>query len=86
MSAEITPGVLLAITADAVGLLEEAFFLRQNGEYAPGGKENWRDWERKAEVFLRAWVAERTAVQRHADHDPSLTCRPAGHGLCEVLP
>jgi hypothetical protein len=23
---------------------------------------------------------------RHADHDPSLTCRPAlGYGLCEVL-
>jgi hypothetical protein len=25
-------------------------------------------------------------VRRHADHDPSLTCRPAlGYGLCEVL-
>jgi hypothetical protein len=25
-------------------------------------------------------------VQRHADHDPSLICRPAlGYGLCEVL-
>jgi hypothetical protein len=25
-------------------------------------------------------------VRRHADHDPSLICRPAfGYGLCEVL-
>lgn len=25
-------------------------------------------------------------LTRHADHDPSLTCRPAlGYGLCEVL-
>ena len=25
-------------------------------------------------------------VTRHADHDPSLICRPAlGYGLCEVL-
>jgi hypothetical protein len=25
-------------------------------------------------------------LRRHADHDPSLTCRPAlGYGLCEVL-
>lgn len=23
---------------------------------------------------------------RHADHDPGLICRPAGHGLCELLP
>ena len=25
-------------------------------------------------------------VTRHADHDPLLICRPAGFGLCEVLP
>lgn len=26
-------------------------------------------------------------LTRHADHDPSLICRPAlGYGLCEVLP
>jgi hypothetical protein len=26
-------------------------------------------------------------LRRHADHDPSLICRPAlGYGLCEVLP
>ena len=25
-------------------------------------------------------------LRRHADHDPSLVCRPAlGYGLCEVL-
>ncbi len=29
---------------------------------------------------------EPVSLARHADHDPSLTCRPAlGYGLCEVL-
>lgn len=37
----------------AVALLEEALFLRMNGEYAPGGNENWHDWDSKAETFLR---------------------------------
>jgi len=40
--------------AAALRLLEEALFLRANGEYAPGGNENWHDWDRKAEVFLRS--------------------------------
>jgi hypothetical protein len=36
-------------------LLEEAFFLRQYGERPPGGgNENWHDWERRAEAFLRS--------------------------------
>lgn len=39
--------------APAVLLLEEALFLRQNGAHAPGGRENWQDWDRKAETFLR---------------------------------
>lgn len=39
--------------APAVRLVEEALFLRQNGEYAPGGQENWHDWDLKAETFLR---------------------------------
>ena len=38
----------------AVALLEEALFLRANGEYAPGGNENWHDWDLKAETFLRS--------------------------------
>jgi hypothetical protein len=25
-------------------------------------------------------------LRRHGDHDPALICRPAGYGLCEVLP
>jgi hypothetical protein len=25
-------------------------------------------------------------IERHADHDPSLICRPAGFGLCELAP
>ncbi len=37
----------------AVALLEEALHLRMNGEYAPGGSENWHDWDSKAERFLR---------------------------------
>jgi hypothetical protein len=42
-----------AYRTPAVRLLEEALFLRQNGEYAPGGRENWHDWDREAETFLR---------------------------------
>lgn len=37
----------------AIALLEEALFLRMNGEYAPGHTENWHDWDRNAETFLR---------------------------------
>lgn len=37
----------------AVQLLEEALFIRVNGERASGGQENWRDWDRRAETFLR---------------------------------
>ena len=25
-------------------------------------------------------------IVRHADHDPGIACRPAGHGLCEPAP
>jgi hypothetical protein len=39
--------------ARAVMLLREALHLRMNGERAPGGNENWRDWDRKAERFLQ---------------------------------
>lgn len=42
-----------AYRTPAVRLLEEALHLRVNGEYAPGGRENWRDWERAAESLLR---------------------------------
>ena len=43
----------------AIRLLEEALFLRMNGERPPGAPhdnpeaETWRDWDRKAEAFLR---------------------------------
>jgi len=31
-------------------------------------------------------AAPEPVLRRHADHDPSLICRPAlGYGLCEVL-
>ena len=44
---------------EAIALLEQALFLRMNGERPPGAPrgdpaaETWRDWERRAEVFLR---------------------------------
>lgn len=37
----------------AIDLLTEALFLRHNGEDAPGGDENWRDWELATEAYLR---------------------------------
>lgn len=31
--------------------------------------------------------ADRPPLRRHAEHDPSLVCRPAfGYGLCELVP
>jgi hypothetical protein len=46
--------VLAAREQEAVRLVEEAIHLRMHGERAPGGTENWRDWERAAEVFMRS--------------------------------
>jgi hypothetical protein len=40
----------------ALILLREAFHIRQNGQCAPGGNENWRDWERKTETYLRSLI------------------------------
>ena len=37
----------------AIHLLEEALHLLTNGEYAPGGYENWPNWIAEAEAFLR---------------------------------
>jgi hypothetical protein len=42
-----------AYKSPAVRLLEEALHLRMNGERAPGGNETWRDWDLRAETFLR---------------------------------
>jgi hypothetical protein len=41
-------------TSPLTRLAEEALFLRQNGERPPGGNENWRDWEARAETLLRS--------------------------------
>ena len=44
-----------AYKTPAVALLEDALFLRMNGERPPGHSEaTWRKWEREAEVFLRS--------------------------------
>jgi hypothetical protein len=52
-----------AVTAEdeatAICLLEEALHLRRDGERAPGGNENWPDWERKTERFLLEQRIER---------------------------
>ena len=46
-------------TAEAIKLLEDALFLRMNGERPPGAPpqdpvaETWADWERRTETFLR---------------------------------
>ena len=42
------------MTATAEELVREALHLRQYGEYAPGGTENWRDWDRKATEWAYA--------------------------------
>ena len=41
----------------------------------------------EALASLRASLSgdERAAVQRHAEHDAGLVCRPAGNGLCIPL-
>ena len=33
---------------------------------------------------LKSGRLRRVDIRRHADHDPSLICRPAGYGLCEL--
>jgi hypothetical protein len=40
--------------SEAIKLLEYALHLRMYGERAPGGNETWAQWDRDAEVFLRA--------------------------------
>jgi hypothetical protein len=40
-------------TAPLTRLAEDALFMRQHGERAPGGSETWRDWDFRAEALLR---------------------------------
>lgn len=40
--------------AKGLVLLEYAMHLRMYGEKAPGGNENWRDWDFITEEYLRA--------------------------------
>lgn len=51
----------------AIRLLQDAFFLRQNGENAPGGTETWREWDGRCEAFLRSLLP----AQRHGLPDPA---------------
>lgn len=44
--------------SETIELLEEALHLRMNGEYAPGGRENWPDWERKTVDLLHRLIEE----------------------------
>lgn len=50
-----------------IALLEEALHLRMNGEYAPGGNENWHDWDLRAEVFLRGLLPPEAGDPATAD-------------------
>lgn len=43
-----------------VALLKEAMHLRMNGEYAPGGRENWPDWDAKTEAYLMSLLPAET--------------------------
>jgi hypothetical protein len=49
--------ILASREQEAVRLLEEALHIRTNGERAPGGTENWHDWDRQAEASLRSLSA-----------------------------
>lgn len=40
-------------TGEARRLLEYAQHLRMYGEYAPGGQENWHQWDRDVASYLR---------------------------------
>ena len=67
----------------AIRLLEEALHLRMNGERAPGGNENWREWERRAETFLRSQLTQAGANPHCPEcgfgmpaHRPSCPLRP----------
>src|ERR1700733_12680576 len=51
--------------ATARRLLEQALFLRMNGERAPGGNETWAEWDRHAEEFLRSLPVRRNDGPRH---------------------
>ena len=46
--------------------------------------------KRAEERDVAKGIAEETGgepvIVRHADHDPEIACRPAGHGLCEPAP
>lgn len=46
---------------EAIALLVEALHLRMHGEFAPGGSENWHDWEGRAEGFLRGLLDDTTS-------------------------
>jgi hypothetical protein len=45
--------------AEAVRLLEYALHLRMHGERAPGGNETWREFDVRAEAFLRKTMEAR---------------------------
>lgn len=61
------PGRVTALSyayrTPAVKLLEEALHLRQHGERAPGGNGTWRDWDERAEQYLRQLLPEREGQQ-----------------------
>jgi hypothetical protein len=72
----------------AVRLIEEALHLRMNGERAPGGDETWRDWDRRAETYLRNAARLRVLSrlwEARCELDPEVTQAMDGEALAGHL-
>lgn len=67
--------------SQALTLLKEAFFIRQHGERAPGGNENWRDWERKTELYLRSLLAAECSHRDISWHGSRGECQDCGQNI-----
>lgn len=77
----------------AVRLLDDALFLRMNGERPPGAPrdnpkaETWADWDRRTEGFLRALRVpgdrERCVYCSTKNYEPGYGCHACGAATVE---
>lgn len=58
---------------EALQLIEYALHLRQYGERAPGGNETWREFDTRAEEFLRRLSGPARVAYARQVLGPSLT-------------
>jgi len=65
----------------ALALLKEAFLIRQYGERAPGGHENWHDWERKTELYLRSLLSAECSHRDISWHGSRGECQECGENI-----